>query len=149
MSSDLFIALVLGLAVGMCIVFVLPTIIAFRRQHPNRWAITVVNVFLGGSGIGWGVALIWALKAAHLSDRSTGEHGGESGLNLFANDVRKVQVIGDMRLALPGSHSGSQPSAPVIGDAARSIERLFALHQGGHVTDGEFAMMKADLLRRL
>jgi Superinfection immunity protein len=41
--------------------FFVPTMIAFRRQHPNRWAITAVNLVFGATVIGWGIALVWSL----------------------------------------------------------------------------------------
>ncbi len=40
--------------------YILPAIIAFTRQHRNKTAITLVNILLGWSGIGWIVALVWA-----------------------------------------------------------------------------------------
>jgi surface polysaccharide O-acyltransferase-like enzyme len=40
--------------------YFLPGFIAFRRRHRNRVAILVINIFLGLTGIGWVVALIWA-----------------------------------------------------------------------------------------
>ena len=43
--------------------YFLPGIIAFRRKHRNRVAILVTNIFLGLTGIGWVVALIWAFTA--------------------------------------------------------------------------------------
>lgn len=41
-------------------IYILPTYLAFRFNHPRRAAITVVNIF-GGLfyGIGWGIALTW------------------------------------------------------------------------------------------
>ena len=47
---------------GCLLVGVLPTIIAFARGHPNRWVILGINFFLGATGIGWFVAMIWALN---------------------------------------------------------------------------------------
>lgn len=44
----------------------LPTILAFSRNHPNRAAITLVNI-LGGAigGIGWIIALVWVFTASN------------------------------------------------------------------------------------
>jgi hypothetical protein len=39
----------------------LPTIVAFNRGHPHRLPIAAVNFFLGGTGVGWAVALAWSL----------------------------------------------------------------------------------------
>jgi hypothetical protein len=39
-----------------------PTIVAFKRHHSDRWSIFLVNLFFGGAGIGWVVAMIWAIQ---------------------------------------------------------------------------------------
>lgn len=42
--------------------FMAPTIIAFYREHHYRWIIFVLNTIGAGAlGIGWLVALIWAI----------------------------------------------------------------------------------------
>ena len=40
--------------------YFLPMIVAKTRQHNNYAAISVVNLFLGWTFIGWVVALAWA-----------------------------------------------------------------------------------------
>jgi hypothetical protein len=50
-----FIVLALGLTLWL-----LPGFIASGRKHHNRFAIWLVTILLGWSGIGWLVALIWA-----------------------------------------------------------------------------------------
>jgi hypothetical protein len=40
--------------------YLLPTIVAFLRQHHNRWAILLLNIFLGWTFLGWVAALIWS-----------------------------------------------------------------------------------------
>jgi hypothetical protein len=94
-NGDLIILGVIFLIIG--IVFIMPSIVAFRRNHPNRWIILVINVAFGGTIIGWGVAMVWALRAVHQPDFASS--GGESGLNLFINDVKKIQVIDPPPLA--------------------------------------------------
>lgn len=42
-------------------VYFIPTIVAFKRGHHNRWPIAVLNFFLGGTCIGWVIALVWSL----------------------------------------------------------------------------------------
>jgi purine-cytosine permease-like protein len=46
-----------------------PTVVAFARHIPNKWQIMVVNFFGFVLGVGWIVALVWALKptGAHES----------------------------------------------------------------------------------
>lgn len=45
--------------IGLAIYFI-PMIAALARNHPNKAAIILVNIFLGWSLIGWIVALVWA-----------------------------------------------------------------------------------------
>src|SRR5262249_155941 len=86
-------ALVIFLRIGFLIagiIYIMPSIVAFRRNHPKRWIILVINIAFGSAVIGWGIALVWALRAAHRVGSTSS--GGESGLNLFVNDVKKIQV---------------------------------------------------------
>lgn len=47
-------------SIAMFFVYFLPSIVAFWRGHHNRGAIFILNLFLGWSGLGWVVALIWS-----------------------------------------------------------------------------------------
>lgn len=53
----LIVLAVLGGFVGL---YLLPAIIAWRRQHNNRTAIALANILLGWSLFGWVAALVWA-----------------------------------------------------------------------------------------
>ena len=80
-----FVELVFYLAFGIVLLIIgaihaAPTLLAFRRDHPNRWIILVINVAFGGTIIGWGIGLVWAMRAAHRVGSTSS--GGESGLNL-------------------------------------------------------------------
>lgn len=88
-TGDLAFLAIFFLVIG--IIYIAPSIVAFRRNHPNRWIILVINVAFGGTIIGWGIAMVWAMRAAHRIGSTSS--GGESGLNLFVNDVKKIQVI--------------------------------------------------------
>ncbi len=61
-SSSEYLAFALILALIGLAIFVLPTWIAVSKKHPHRTAIAVTNL-IGGLvfGIGWLIALIWAL----------------------------------------------------------------------------------------
>jgi len=48
--------------------YVLPTIIAVLRSHPKAAPITVVNLLLGWTCIGYIVALVWSLTAVEPRD---------------------------------------------------------------------------------
>lgn len=58
--------------------YMIPTIIASRRNHKNVGAITALNI-LGGwiFGIGWIVALVWALTSPH-TDKQKADMMAES-----------------------------------------------------------------------
>ncbi len=45
-------------------VYFVPSILAFSRLHPRRWVILGINALLGITGIGWGIAFIWAILPA-------------------------------------------------------------------------------------
>ena len=57
-ESDLFVIIILFiLAIPICF---LPTFIAYRRQHPYRHAIFLLNFLTGATGVGYVAAFIWA-----------------------------------------------------------------------------------------
>jgi hypothetical protein len=53
-----FLILVIGITI-----YLVPTIVARSRKHANATSITVLNVLLGWSIVGWVVALVWAYSA--------------------------------------------------------------------------------------
>jgi hypothetical protein len=60
-SGLVFLSLVAAVAGLLSLVlFFLPTIIAFRRDHRNRWVIFLINLVFGVTILGWVGALIWA-----------------------------------------------------------------------------------------
>lgn len=44
------------------VIYFLPTIIAFNRNHRNRWVIFLINIVFGATLIGWLIALIWSMN---------------------------------------------------------------------------------------
>jgi len=73
-SIFMFFAGIIGLAI-----FFVPTIVAFKRSHRNRWVILLMNVF-GATIILWIIALVWALnkfddpvKGGHQIDGQPGD----------------------------------------------------------------------------
>lgn len=47
---------------GMLAMYMLPTIEAHLKKHPNIASISVLNLFLGWTLVGWVLALVWVLK---------------------------------------------------------------------------------------
>lgn len=112
----LFVLVVLAL-------YMLPTIIAFHRVHPNRWLIGLVNFVFGCSVIGWVGSLIWACHAFLKSP--TGNNGGETGLNLFINDV------------------SASDRAHISDEALDNLVKLKSLREQNVISEDEFRTMKA------
>lgn len=130
-SDDLSFVIFLGIGLLIAgIIYILPSIIAFRRSHPNRWIILVINIAFGGTIIGWGIALVWAMRATHRVGSASS--GGESGLNLFINDVKKIQVV-------------EPPPLPQT-SLSNELERLHGLFVKGAISQTEFDGLKAKLL---
>jgi hypothetical protein len=42
------------------LIYMLPTLIAFSREHPRRLDITVINILVGWTLIGWIIVFLWA-----------------------------------------------------------------------------------------
>lgn len=60
MHSPVEIVFGLVLAVLAVVVYFAPAIIADRNNHPHKDAITLVNLVIGWTLIGWVVAAAWA-----------------------------------------------------------------------------------------
>ena len=59
--------------------YLAPTMIAFVRGHASRWAILLVNVFLGWTILCWFVALVWSASASRhpsVTNVNVSYHGG-------------------------------------------------------------------------
>lgn len=61
-------AFVIVSMVVMAACYCAPTIIAFRRKHPNRFVIAAINLFGGVTGFLWVMTLIWALQKAQIDE---------------------------------------------------------------------------------
>ena len=56
------------------VVYFLPSIAVLVRRRANSAAIFALNLFLGWTGIGWVVSLVWALMDHPESHQGSGEH---------------------------------------------------------------------------
>lgn len=78
-SSTLALALKLATQIAIVMVYLVPSMIAQRYQHPKQPAILMLNVVLGWTIVGWVIALLWALNpnpAPLPSDEHRTEHSG-------------------------------------------------------------------------
>ena len=49
------------MVLAIVVIYMLPTLIAFGREHPRRQDLAVVNILLGWTLIGWIAFFLWAL----------------------------------------------------------------------------------------
>ncbi len=56
-----------NIAVVLIALYFLPTVVAVARGHHNSGSISLVNLLLGWTFIGWVVALVWSVSAKPIS----------------------------------------------------------------------------------
>ncbi len=65
-------AWIIGVSAFWIALYVLPTVIAYRRRVVNRHSVAVVNLLLGWTVVGWIVALAMSVRDARTSPRPAG-----------------------------------------------------------------------------
>lgn len=69
-------------------IYFLPSILAYRKQHINKIAILILNIFLGWTLIGWVGSLVWAV--------STNEENRDNNIsNNKYEDLERLQKLKD------------------------------------------------------
>ena len=53
---------ILVLVLVLAVIYFIPTLIAFLRDHHNVNAIALLNLFLGWTFIGWVISLAWKIR---------------------------------------------------------------------------------------
>lgn len=140
--TELIVGLVYLLLYGVLgAIYFAPTIIAFRRQHPNRWLIFLLNLLFGATVIGWIAALVWALNAFQLGLAST--PAGDGGVTFSVNNSQRT----DRRDGRP-THS-SNPPLSTSDTAMNQLARLKQLHSDGVLDDEEYQRLRQPCLDQL
>jgi hypothetical protein len=49
-------------------IYLVPTIIAWRRLHPNRTTIFILNLLAGWTLVGWVAALVWSTSRKRIAN---------------------------------------------------------------------------------
>lgn len=88
---------VIALLILMLTFYLVPTFIAYRRGHHYRHVIFGLNVIGGITGIGWAVAMIWALWPSDksLADPVLGNVTGKGFRN--SGDTMGAVAFGQSR----------------------------------------------------
>lgn len=127
---------IIGILIVGWLIYVIPSIIAFWRKHPNRWLILVVNIVFGATGLGWLGSFVWACSALHLGSNEQ-ETAGTSA-DLFADQPVSVSQVDPVLK----EHSAVSRHA----DTVERLTQLQALRDSGAIDDEEFAALKLKLL---
>lgn len=143
MSDATFGALIIiGIILAACL-YCLPTLIAFNRGHAYRWPIFGLNLFLGASGLGWLIALVWAMYPQNrsLADPILGNPTGTGTRNVG-------DTLGEMRASMSPSEAAGPRSERSVA-AMDALSKLATLAEKGRITDEEFNTKKAELLSQI
>jgi Superinfection immunity protein/Short C-terminal domain len=136
------VAIIVAIIVGT-IIYLLPTYIAFKRQHEYRWVIFGINFIAGATVIGWLVAFIWAVFPSNRSfaDPVLGNPSGAGNRNAG-------HTLGEVNASM-GRSSTEEYGASSSALSLDAIERLAVLLQRKVITEEEFARKKAELLSKI
>lgn len=83
----------------LCVLYVLPTLIAIARSVRDLGLVVAVNFIGGATGIGWGAALVLSLCLdGNGAARSPGAHSVASGSALSRDDAyrRAIRQTSDL-----------------------------------------------------
>ncbi|HHM5667163.1 superinfection immunity protein [Pseudomonas aeruginosa] len=91
-------SLLLGfvLLAGGVVLYFLPAVIAENRKHHNKGAITVLNLLLGWTFVGWVAALVWAASATRESESDNAVSRNNLSLQAQTSDVRPCPYCAEM-----------------------------------------------------
>ncbi|PIP01355.1 hypothetical protein CJ014_00905 [Pleomorphomonas carboxyditropha] len=112
-SGDGFGGFFLVLVILSLLLYFVPSIVASKRDHPNKGAIYILNILAGWTFIGWVGALVWAMM--------------NSGSQQSAQPV--------IHYSSANSESG--------GSIAEKIKEFKELLDSGTITQSEFDALKA------
>lgn len=120
------------------IAFLIPSIVAYRRNHHYKWIIVGINLILGVTGIGWLVAFVWAvwpkketpLFGVFISDPST--NNIEAGKKIYTQIGQQV------------AQYKSKSLSPI--ESVELLKKYGELKNNGLISEKEFEQKKKELL---
>ena len=118
-------------------VYILPTVIALLRVHPNPGPLIVINLLLGWTLIGWVMALALAFYRPQTQPEiSTGYEAGPN-----------ASRTADWSAAIPPPPPPPPPGTALTdGEVRDRLKRLERLQAEGLLTDDEYAAKRRDVL---
>lgn len=73
-GGDGFGSFFMVLVILSLLLYFIPSIVASKREHPNRGAIYMLNILAGWTFIGWVGALVWAMTGSQQSAQIAYQH---------------------------------------------------------------------------
>jgi hypothetical protein len=115
-------------------VYFLPTIIALWRKHHYKWVIFAINFFFGVTGVGYLVALVWAVwpRQTAIFDIAVNDpttNSPEAGQKIYG------QMGANVRAFKSAKDADEDP-----------LRRLAKLRDDGVITDEDFGRKKKEIL---
>ena len=140
---DIFDDLPIILAIFFLVIYILPSVIAFYRNHEYKWFIAGINIILGFSGGGWIIAFTWAvwpkhksvLKSTHSKSQSKDNNSeGNNSQREFHNSNLVIVscLLCDQKIRLIMPHSKNEVTCP----------KCFSLFKLGFTDDGKIYIIE-------
>lgn len=129
------------------LLYLIPSIIAFFREHHYKWIILVINIILGATGAGWLVAFVWAVWPKNtsfadvvLNDPTT--NSTEAGKEIYGKMGSNFRSLQDELKREPNL-------SPVYAndDDLAKLRQLASLKEDGIITEEEFLHKKRAILK--
>ena len=126
----------------LIVIYFLPSIIAFKRDHHYKFIILVLNLF-GISGICWLIAFVWAVFPSEKSiiDPIIGNVTGKGTRN--TGDTIGAVNYGTER----GYQQERDQSIDPTSSDLEKLSKLQQLRDSGTLSEDEFIKMKSKILR--
>jgi len=147
--GGLFIIIIVLLGI---LAFLLPAAIAFYRNHHYKWIILALNVILGLTGVGYFVALVWAVwpKQTAIFDLVTNDpttNSEEDGQKIYSRMGNNVRAYKDARDASDVEPNLVAPRDESLDHAfAQVLSNLTKLRDDGRITEKEFVRKRKEII---
>jgi len=125
----------LGFFALFALAYFIPTWLAFSKRHPARWLIFLVNLLLGGTVLGWLIALIWACSEG---DSVPAEHAQKLPPSIGVSEPAQANLF-QQQVSAPNSTNG-------VEQISNELLRLKALLDNQVIKKDEFDQLKRRLI---
>lgn len=117
----------------------IPSYIAFKRGHPYRWLILLINLVLGGTIFVWFIVLFWALQDIEQSESKSDD--AKDDLKPLAPNPDAARIEPDFNTEQPQViHSALEPNA------VETLQRIKLLWEAGAISADEYTALRKPIL---